>query len=137
MQPCMYRIPNGPPGPSPARARNGPALSGPTLSGPMDYSCRAVSGVVPNWRPRHGPKACFSGRASTTPKTARWAGARPGTNATKEQQGRSCRSACPQQGLAFVAVKPVRIGRETGSLRSTQCGAAGGGTWEKSGAAVD
>jgi hypothetical protein len=45
----------------------------------MDSSCRAVSGVVPDWRPRHGPMADFSGRPGPTPKTARWAGARPGT----------------------------------------------------------
>jgi hypothetical protein len=70
----MYSIPNGPPGPSPARARFGPALCG-----PMAFSCRAVSGVVPNWRPRHGPMADFSGRASMTPRTVRLAATRYGT----------------------------------------------------------
>jgi hypothetical protein len=69
-----YSIPNGPPGPSTAQARFGPALCG-----PMAFSCRAVSGVMPNWRPRHGPMANFSGRAGTTPRTARWAATRHGT----------------------------------------------------------
>jgi hypothetical protein len=40
--PSTYRIPNGPPGPSPARARFSPALCGPTLSGTTEISCRAV-----------------------------------------------------------------------------------------------
>jgi hypothetical protein len=70
----FYSIPNGPPGPSTARARFGPALCGPTLYGPIDVSCRAVSGVVPGCRPRHGPIADFSGRAGTTARLARRAG---------------------------------------------------------------
>jgi hypothetical protein len=52
----------------PALALNVLALFGPTLCGPMDFSCRAVSGVVPDWRPRPGPMADFSGRAGTTPR---------------------------------------------------------------------
>jgi hypothetical protein len=59
MRLCGYRFPNGPPGPSPALARKGPALSGPALCGPMYLSCRAVSGAVPHWRPRHGPELFF------------------------------------------------------------------------------
>jgi hypothetical protein len=74
--------------PSPALARSSLALCGPTLCGPIGSSCRAVSGVGPNWRPRHGPIACFSGRASTTPKTARWADARPDTTTQHRSQGR-------------------------------------------------
>jgi hypothetical protein len=38
-----YRWPDRPPGPSPTRARFGPARCGPTLSGPKPLSCRAVS----------------------------------------------------------------------------------------------
>jgi hypothetical protein len=58
-----------------------PALSvnGLTLCGPMDSSCQAVSGAVSGWRPRHGPMVDFSGRASTAPRTARWATSRHGT----------------------------------------------------------
>jgi hypothetical protein len=58
----------------PARARSGPARCGPTLCGPMGSSCRAVSGIVPDWRPRHGPMAVFSGRAGTTARLAHRAG---------------------------------------------------------------
>jgi hypothetical protein len=63
----------------PARARCSPARCSPALCSPKPFSCRAVLGVGPNWRPRHGPMANFSGRAGTTPRTARWAVTRPGT----------------------------------------------------------
>jgi hypothetical protein len=43
----------------------------------MDPSCQAVSGVMPDWRPRHDPMADFSGRDGTMPKTARWAAPGP------------------------------------------------------------
>jgi hypothetical protein len=72
-----YRFPNGPPGPSPALARKSPALSGLALSGTATVSCRAVSGVVPDWRPRPGPMEVFSGRAGTTARLAHRAGADP------------------------------------------------------------
>jgi hypothetical protein len=39
--PHDYSIPNGPPGPSTARARSGPARCGPALTGSMTFSCRA------------------------------------------------------------------------------------------------
>jgi hypothetical protein len=74
-----YRIPNGPPGPSPALALNGPTLFGPALCGPMDSLCRAVSGVVPDWRPRPGPMVDFSGRAGTTPRNGPMGRDRAGT----------------------------------------------------------
>jgi hypothetical protein len=44
---CRYSIPNGPPGPSPI------------WPGPMTSLGRAVSCIVPNYRPRHGPIAIF------------------------------------------------------------------------------
>jgi hypothetical protein len=53
-------------------------LNGSTLCGMMDSLYRTVSGVVPCWRLRHDPKADFSGRAGTTPKTTRWAATQPG-----------------------------------------------------------
>jgi hypothetical protein len=110
---CAYSIPNGPPGPSTARARFGPALCG-----PMAFSCRAVPGVVPNWRPRHGPMADFSGRAGTTPRTARWAATRHGTiadgmeaRATAQaahggRRGRS--SGAPRRRLVRPELQPPR-----------------------------
>jgi hypothetical protein len=72
----IYRIPNGLPGPSPALALNGPALCG-----PMDFSCRAVSGVVPTLRPRHGPKVVFSCRTGTTARLDHRAGVGPSGSA--------------------------------------------------------
>jgi hypothetical protein len=73
----IYRIPNGPPCPSPALASNGSTLSGLTLCGLMDSSCWAVSGVVSDWRSRAGPMDDFSGWVITTPKMARWAATCP------------------------------------------------------------
>jgi hypothetical protein len=70
----LYSIPNGPHGPSPARARFGPTRCSPTLLGPMATSCRGVLGLVPIWWPRHGPMASFSGRAGTTARLAHRAG---------------------------------------------------------------
>jgi hypothetical protein len=61
----------------PTLARYGPARRGPTLCGPMTSSGRAVSCIVPNYRPRHDPMAYFSGRAGTTQRMARWATAGP------------------------------------------------------------
>jgi hypothetical protein len=108
---CNYRIPNGLPGPSPPLALNGPTLSDPTLCSPMDFSCRAVSGVVPDWRPRHGPMADFSGRAGTAPKTAQWAASWPGTIQAAQQaeppvaQARRLRrlELCPHAGGCAAA----------------------------------
>jgi hypothetical protein len=96
-----YRIPNGAPGPSTARAQFGPVLCSPTLCDLMAFSCRVVSGVVPGWRPRHGPMADFSGRAGPTLKTARWAGARPGTT-THRGGGRGAGHWPPGPGAAAL-----------------------------------
>jgi hypothetical protein len=57
----------------PTLALNGPALNGLTLCGPMDSSCRVVSGIMPDWRPRPGPMADFSSWAGMVPRTARCA----------------------------------------------------------------
>jgi hypothetical protein len=102
-----YRIPNGPPNPSPALALNGSALCHLTLCGPMDSSWRAVPGVVPDWRPRPGPMADFLGRAGTTPRTARWVATRPGTNLEL-----LCNGEAP--------------GTAAGPAETTQAGVAGG-----------
>jgi hypothetical protein len=107
MIPRQYSIPNGLPDPSTARARFGPALCGPTLCGPIDVSCRAVSGVVPGWQPRHGPIADFSGRAGTASKTAHRAVTRPGTiRGDPLPQRRSWRPA--PRGSSWIFVIPGR-----------------------------
>jgi hypothetical protein len=76
----QYSIPNGSFVPSPALARSGLVRCGPTLCGLMDYSCRAMSGVGPDWQHRPGPMASFSGHTGTVSKTARWAATQPSTN---------------------------------------------------------
>jgi hypothetical protein len=47
----------------------------------MAFSYQAVSGVVPNWRPRHGPMGHFSYRAGTVMQTAD--DLRPGCHPTR------------------------------------------------------
>jgi hypothetical protein len=103
----VYRIPNGPPGPSTSRAQFGP-----TLCGPMAFSCRAVSAVVPGWRPRHDPMADFSGGAGLTLKTTRWAGARPSTTTHRERRGQGRRALAGRRGQGRRRSPPPREGRE-------------------------
>jgi hypothetical protein len=38
----------------------------------MAFSCRAVSSVVPNWRPNYGPMDYFSGRDGPTGPSGWW-----------------------------------------------------------------
>jgi hypothetical protein len=90
----------------PARARSGPARCSPALCSPKPFSCRAVLGVGPNWRPRHGPMANFSGRAGTTPRTARWAVTRPGTIAGDAHGCGQWQSSAPR-GLRRTRMQPV------------------------------
>jgi hypothetical protein len=95
-----YSIPNGPLGTSPALARYGPARRGPTLCGPMTSSGRAVSCIVPNYRPRHGPMAYFSGRAGTTPRMARWATAVPALSCKADWRRQVPRAPAPAEAGA-------------------------------------
>jgi hypothetical protein len=124
----------------PARARPeprfGPALYGPTLCGPMAFSCRAVSGVVPNWRPKHGPMAHFSGQAGTTPRLARWAATRHGTitgdveaeaAAPAARGGRRVRSSgTPRRRPARPKLQPPTAYLDRGSRSPIPAAAQGG-----------
>jgi hypothetical protein len=119
-----YSIPNGPPGPSPARARSGPARCSPTLCILMAFSCRAVSGVGPDWRPRHDPMAYFSGWTGTMPKTARWAAARPDT--IEGAQARLGRSSAPRGRRRRRARPAMRAGEAGGAGGRSRSSCPGG-----------